>query len=197
MQALAVAHVDLRAACVERGDLRRPAGRGVAVEPAGGEGGFDLRPPRGPLPIEPGRDAVDFPRAVVVAAGPSDAEPVRQFGAQGGLVDPVGRLSVLIGQAAVERGTAPVGGLEDVRENRMGVQLRVALTRAAVREIRAEEPEFGPVLAVDAPGAEPRDARGVTQIADRCVDGGSLRAADLAACRIWRERPQRRDRLGW
>jgi len=193
VQRPAVTDLHLRVACVERRRLRRTSRRGVGIEAARGERVGDLAASRRPPPTQTGRDASDLP--LLVAALPGDAEPTRQFGAQRGLVDPVGGFGVLEYQPAVQRRPPAVGCLEEVGEDGVGVQLRVALARAAVRELRPQEPEVAAVLAVDAVTAEPSDARVQSHVADSGIHRGSLRLAHLAAGVVWGDRPQRRDRL--
>jgi hypothetical protein len=90
---------------------------------------------------------------------PADAQPTAEFGAQGGLVDAVGGLGVLEQQPTIQRRAAAVGRLEDVDQDRVAVELGVAFAGAAMRELRAQEPQLRAVLPVDAVAAEPRDTR--------------------------------------
>lgn len=93
-----------------------------------------------------------------------------RLGAQRRLVDPVSGLGVLKDQPAVQRRTTPVGSLEEVGQDRVGVHLRITLPRAAVREIRTEEPQLRSVLPVDAVAAEAGDTRMPCKVPDGSVD---------------------------
>ena len=79
--------------------------------------------------------------------------------------------------AAVEGRPAAVRPLRHVRDQHVGVEMGVAGAARSVSERRADEPVARNL--VDAVGPAPRPTRGSFQIAERLVDRGVVRAADL------------------
>ena len=120
---------------IQRGDLRG-AGRGdtPTVHLL-----FDLGPPNGEG-VEHRLGDPDEIRDAVADRSPLDPEAPGQLDAQLRLVEIPGCLRVHIEPSSVERAVAVIGCPGEVRDQDMGVQVRVSCSARPVSERRAREP---------------------------------------------------------
>ena len=180
--------VGLGAAGVERRDPRGLRRMQVATR----EFLFDLAAPRREQADQRFGDADDL--GCAFADGfPVDAEPAGELVTQMRLVEVAAGLGLPIQRAAVERAPLAVVATGQVRDQDMGVELRVAGPRGAVKELGGDEPVADEVLgAVD---TAPRPARLPFHPPERRVDRAVVRLAHLPRDRRVGEGPQHRHRF--
>ena len=156
--------------------------------------GRDLRGPFTPRGHQIGRDADDFGLPVRIARFENHTEPGVQFGAQRGLIDRAGGLLVVINLVPVDRAPHPVDAPQLVRNQRVGVQLRIPSTRRPVVKQRRHQPRGRDLF--DAVGAAPRQRRMHIQIRQRGGHRGPVRVHNLLSGNRSTQRPQGADALG-
>src|SRR5215218_8847585 len=109
--------------------------------------GFNLCAPPREGSDDSVRDSADLGRALADRR-PSDPEGPRQLGAQLGLVEKAGGARMRVDEAPVESGPAPVIAPDEVRDQDVRVQLRIAGAARAMYEGRGDRP-----LATDGTGS--------------------------------------------
>ncbi len=117
-----------------------------------------------------------------------------QFGAQRGLVEDAGGLLVMEQLMPVDRAPHPVRAQQFVRDQGVGVQLRIPRARRAVIEQGGGEPAGADLF--DAVGAAPRQRRVLIEVGQGGEDGGAVRLRDLGLRGRAAQCPQHADALG-
>ena len=155
------------------------------------EGRLDLDPALGERPQDVSRNVGQLPQAVA-PDGPRHTER-GQLGPQRRLVHGGGRLLPQVELAHVGGGPPPVGAADDVRDEDVGVQLRVAGPAGAMPEAGGHEPlglhQFLPVLPSTDVGGLGR------QVVDHSGDGPVMRRGHDVTYLGRPERPQERHAL--
>jgi hypothetical protein len=173
----------------ERCDLGRLRG-GLA---AFGQPGDDGLPPAGEAVDQRPRGPGDVGVAVDHRL-PGDPEPAGELMAEVGLVEHPGGLGVQEDPPRLQRPPhAIVRRADEVRDEHVGVQQRIAGTGGAVPEPGRDQPvhldPFGPARPATGPGGFP------LEVADRCRDRGVVCRHDLVGHVRVAEPPQQRHRL--
>ena len=165
----------------------------LGVQSARGQLVFDLTPPRRKQRTQLGWDAVDLGDALADRF-PLDAEPGGELLAEVSPVQVAGGVRVPVELLGVKGAPASVLAIRDVRDEDVGVELGVTGTTRAAHEPSGDEPiRSNAFVAVD-PATRP--ARLVFQPAERRVDCGVVRSADLAGRVGVSESPQHGHGLG-
>ena len=124
-----------------------------------------------------GRDADDLGGAFVDRA-PGDAETGGELVAELGLVEVAGGAGLPEERTAMQRAPQAVVATGQVRDEHMGVELRIPGPARAVHEPRGDEAVTGDML--DAVDTSPGQARLAFEPAERGVDGPVVRGAHRA-----------------
>ena len=130
-------------------ECRGPGGLG-GVQAPGRELVLDLAPSGGEQFAELGWDADDLGGAFVDGS-PVDAEAAGELVAEVGLVEVAGGAGLPQQRLAVERPPLPVLAVREIRDEHVGVQLRVAGAAGPMRERGGDEPvDRNDLVSVDA-----------------------------------------------
>ena len=140
------------------------------------------------------RDAEDFRLPVRRRCSEHNAEPGVQFGAQCCLVEDAGGFLVMEQLMPVDGAPDPVRAQEFVRDQGVGVQLRIPGPRRPVVEQGGGEPAGADLL--DTVGAAPRQRRMAVEVGEGGEDCGAVCLRDLGLRGRTAQRPQHADALG-